>query len=470
MKSISRYGVLFLFSLLCNSGYAQRVGINTTNPEHSLDIAGSGDQYMRLHQTAFLNPVVELEFLRGLDGNPGRDWKLSKLGNDLVFAYSDDNFNSGHAQVMRILTNGNIGIPTSTPESRLHITGGENATNTEDGYLVLGQESVTNLVLDNNAILSRSNGAPASLYLQQEGGNTYFGFTGATNTIINNGKASIGGYSTQAALNVDHNLWQLQLNNFQDNQNNWFIGASNGSWLAGDDQLLFSPTTTSQDAVFRLMDIADNDGTNAPVMLYTSASQVLLLDGSEIDTKSEPLYFNFNTGNDVYLNPNEGKVSIGGGSPTGKLQVEADAGYTMTLESGTARWQIEANANHNVYFFNHGLLRAHIDWNAGGTWVATSDERLKEDISPLFDAMEKVRKIRVRRYNYIQDVHKTQDIGVIAQEVREVIPEAVFEEEGRLGVNYDQLTVVALRGIQEQQQRLEQIDKKLDALLRKTGK
>jgi hypothetical protein len=48
-----------------------------------------------------------------------------------------------------------------------------------------------------------------------------------------------------------------------------------------------------------------------------------------------------------------------------------------------------------------------------------------------------------------------QDIGFIAQEVRNVIPEIIYGEEGDMTMSYGQLTSVLVKAVQEQQQQIE---------------
>ena len=64
-----------------------------------------------------------------------------------------------------------VGIGTTTPKARLHIEGGDDASPSRHGYLVNGPISGTNLVIDNNEIMARNNGATSALYLNAEGGN-----------------------------------------------------------------------------------------------------------------------------------------------------------------------------------------------------------------------------------------------------------------------------------------------------------
>lgn len=87
-----------------------------------------------------------------------------------------------------------VGIGTTSPATKLHVTGGADASLTSHGYLVLGPTSGANMVLDDNEIMARNNGANANMYIQWEGGDTYFG-GGAIRT---NGRATIGSTSQSA--------------------------------------------------------------------------------------------------------------------------------------------------------------------------------------------------------------------------------------------------------------------------------
>jgi|GEM_PF-622008 len=70
----------------------------------------------------------------------------------------------------------NVGIGTTTPGSKLQVTGGTEATYAPgSGYLLLGNANGRNLVFDNNEILARENGQPFDLRLQRHGGNVAIG-------------------------------------------------------------------------------------------------------------------------------------------------------------------------------------------------------------------------------------------------------------------------------------------------------
>jgi len=85
----------------------------------------------------------------------------------------------------------------------------------------------------------------------------------------------------------------------------------------------------------------------------------------------------------------------------------------------------------------------------------SSDKRLKSNIVTLDGALEKVLKLRGTSFDWKEgkeDIHpyKGNDIGFIAQELKEVIPEVVGEMHGGFyGVKYDKLTPLLVEAIKE---------------------
>jgi hypothetical protein len=75
-------------------------------------------------------------------------------------------------------------------------------------------------------------------------------------------------------------------------------------------------------------------------------------------------------------------------------------------------------------------------------------------------------KMRSVEYNWKESSDKDRKIGFLAQELRNVIPEAVVgnEEKEHLAVNYIELIPVLVNAIKEQQQQIEQLKKKVKAL------
>ena len=86
---------------------------------------------------------------------------------------------------------------------------------------------------------------------------------------------------------------------------------------------------------------------------------------------------------------------------------------------------------------------------------ALSDENLKKDISTVDGAVDKVKQLRGVAYTWEESEEKS--IGVIAQELREVLPELVSESENGLSVNYNGIIGVLIEAIKEQQRQIDEL-------------
>lgn len=82
-------------------------------------------------------------------------------------------------------------------------------------------------------------------------------------------------------------------------------------------------------------------------------------------------------------------------------------------------------------------------------FAAVSDRRLKTDIQPISEALDKLRKLTGYRYK-LAEVGGQDSAGVMAQEVREVLPEAVVgSDDSKLAVNYNALMPLLIESIKE---------------------
>jgi hypothetical protein len=97
------------------------------------------------------------------------------------------------------------------------------------------------------------------------------------------------------------------------------------------------------------------------------------------------------------------------------------------------------------------------DKPGGGSWGTFSDRRLKTLGGAFGSGLSKILKINPVRYRYKADnamgIRDTDEhIGVVAQEIQKVIPEAVTENsKGYLLVNNDPIIWTMLNAIKEQQ-------------------
>tara|TARA_R110000823_G_scaffold13298_1_gene44088 strand:- start:416 stop:1018 length:603 start_codon:yes stop_codon:yes gene_type:complete len=117
-----------------------------------------------------------------------------------------------------------------------------------------------------------------------------------------------------------------------------------------------------------------------------------------------------------------------------------------------------------------GVFRGNVI--AYGSMSSISDKRIKENIEPIDSVLDRVNKLGVYSYNKITDPAKKTEIGVIAQEMQEQFPDLVGEVavdkpdqvnglETILTVDYEHLTAVLLKAVQELTTKVETLEAQL---------
>jgi hypothetical protein len=97
-----------------------------------------------------------------------------------------------------------------------------------------------------------------------------------------------------------------------------------------------------------------------------------------------------------------------------------------------------------------------------GVWTDASDNSKKYDIENINYGLNEVMKLRPVTYKLKGS--DNQDIGFIAQDVKKIIPEIVYGEEGEMTLSYGQITSVLTKAIQQQQQQIESYKSENDNL------
>ena len=131
----------------------------------------------------------------------------------------------------------------------------------------------------------------------------------------------------------------------------------------------------------------------------------------------------FKLGNNAYYNT--GNIGIGTSTPTHSLDVVG-----------------EIHATGNIVSFT------------------SSDRKLKNNLRPIEEPLEKLKKINGYTFEWVKnkDAHSFEgkDIGVIAQEIEEVLPEVtITREDGYKAVRYEKMVPFLISCIKAQQKQIE---------------
>ena len=103
---------------------------------------------------------------------------------------------------------------------------------------------------------------------------------------------------------------------------------------------------------------------------------------------------------------------------------------------------------------------------ATGNITAYSDRRVKENIVKIDNALEKVNKLEGVYYNRIDDESKTKEIGFIAQDVNEVVPELVTyaKDVDQYGVKYQNTTALLVEAVKELTQQVKDLKQEIEEI------
>jgi hypothetical protein len=161
------------------------------------------------------------------------------------------------------------------------------------------------------------------------------------------------------------------------------------------------------------------------VQIGSGATQGLYGDGGNIAIRNyngspNGIYFQTYNGarTDMYIRNSDGWIGIGTTNPTAKLTVNG-----------------AINATGDIIAFT------------------TSDARLKNDVQPIASALEKVQQVSGVEYDWnteLQSTYTGHDIGVLAQEIEKILPEAVTtREDGYKAVKYEKIIPLLIQAIKE---------------------
>ena len=294
-----------------------------------------------------------------------------------------------------------------------------------------------------------------------------------------------------------------------------YSGATNANYITNNNQLTNGAsylTTSGKAADSNLLDGLDLGGTRA-----NAANKVVRTDSNGYTNFG---WINTTSGNttstisDFYVNTNDGyirkatpahvrsqlNVANGATNVTNNNQLTNGAGYITSytdtnttytagrgLDLSGTEFRLETDlrdsisylgydSNDYIYWSNNsfqqfvvaGTERLRVDTAgidvsgrivADGDITAYSDERLKKDIKTIEGALDKTKALRGVEFTRIADDSKS--IGVVAQELEEVLPELVLtDDEGMKSVNYAQITGLLIEAVKELSAKVDKLENK----------
>jgi hypothetical protein len=460
---------------------AGNVGIgqsNPTSPNGATDFIHIGNA-INQDTSIVLQDAVEI-------------WEIYQ-NDDLSFLFDTTN-----VMTLQRLT-GNVGIGTLNPDTTLHLQT-PSGTKTE---LNLAQTAVTNYRLSIPAstdALTFVYGASTERMRIDSSGNLLVGGTntapGSGNTVT--GVAIRGGSDNRSFFSVSANYVAAFNRNTNDgpivefNKDGTAVGsigtqggdlnigtAACGIAFVDGVPAIYPWTTTGNTTRDAAIDLGDSGGRFKDLYLSGGAltSTVKFLANTTVSGSDATIFrpadntMAFSTnGLERMRIDSSGDLILGStASLSGATITTVSSGNThnaMRNSAATAGkfWRQEVDNANIFYIINNASTGVYMN-DGGTTWVAISDETVKENIVEIEGALDKVMGYRCVEYNLIADENKAKKIGFIAQDWEvDYSPVVVTGADGKLGMQYTETIPVLLKAIQEQQATIEALTARIAAL------
>lgn len=381
-----------------------RIGINQPNPSFNLDVSGSGNFTNGLSLTGSLSTTGSVT-LRG----------LTTQSNSFLVTIND--------------VTGQLAYTSSAAAIAATTPGGSNTQIQYNNNGAFG--GVSNLTWDGTTL--RATGSFTGSFTGAFTGNLIGTSSRATsssfadNYNINYGNSSSGGFSllygqggTQAFGNT-----------------NIYVDPSVGK--------LYSPSFITSKTW---------NGNNGEGSIYLNGATGNRIDFN-IQGVAPPSTTTRSTGTKILLYPTIGPSAVDYAIGIENLSlwnsIPIASGYSFKWYAGTTNIATLTGAG---TFSTTGDVIA----------FASSDKRLKDNIIPISNPIEKIQKIGGYEFDWNdkQDVYEGHDIGVIAQEIEEVLPELVqTRDNGYKAVKYDKIVALLIEAIKDQQKQINELKSKI---------
>lgn len=493
------------------------IGIGTSSPEAKMDVVGNtrltasnvlastaklmvtGTEGTLSDSTVWVSSgstwATQTTFAN--TSSNGRQYQLLSTGGSNTNAVGAFMVYDATASVPRITvtSNGNVGVGTSTPSNTMDINGSLRvmSTNTPGGGFY-GSVQVTNpggyggLLIDHQSTYGNVPFRTASsdpLVVQAGSNNTWLkiskgtGYVGVANS---NPAYTLDVTGTVNASNFLVNGSSLTtLYAPSNSQVTGTYGSNTASWTSNNHLPLAGGTLTGSLTSTSLISTSNIrfGAIGGDYYMRTSGQGHIWANDMGSNTFSHLVYSvgsNGSAGDHVFYTGGDsaigagvermrisstGKVGFGTSSPSTTMHIlsnVAGGSTELTVQNSAVAtghfWRLGHESGDGFHVFNQSNVGMYIT-NGATTWTATSDERVKKSIEIIPGCLDKIGHIRPVKYHYDHDHDQAQKrVGVIAQDVEKVLPEAVVHRESHgfddlKGVNYTELIPLLIGAIQE---------------------
>lgn len=428
----------------------------------------------------------------GLQINTARIAAVREAGIDTSLAFSTRATSGGHTEKMRITSDGNVGIGTTSPAYRFAVVGSGGSwgnterivvqhtstgqasldlVNTEGYFRIINDDGALKvydqtdaayrLTIDTNGNVGIGTSSPSAPL--DVAGNIFISAdtTESVRLTIGNGRSGDGYSYVDLVGDATYTEYGLRMirNNTGANANSDIYHRGTGALRisaqdAGSVQLRTQNTNRFQvDSTGRIQMVTSNlltdgEGSNFNVSIngYVGVSSSLV---AGVGSGAVALSINDGKGNaNLTFNHHSGTPDVTGNSFRIETNVDATTGGTMVFEglsTTTAGVDVNLNMMATMYADTGNMT-------INGSLTQNSDLRIKKDLQIIPNALDKLKTLNGYIYTRTDRPMEFQQTGCVAQEVQAVLPEAVVvgeDEQQTLSIAYGSMVGLLVEAIKE---------------------
>jgi trimeric autotransporter adhesin len=447
----STTGGAYNFDAIFNGG--GNVGIGIAYPTAILHTVASGaktaDYYGNILTNTATSSTASIT-KAGLEVQSTGSWTGSSANNIALYVSSTTGGTNNYDAIFN--GGGNVGIGTLSPTSILHtVASGAKTANYSGNLLTNAATSSTasitkaGLEIQSTGSWTGSSASNIGIYVS-----SVTGGTSNYDAIFNGGgNVGIGTTSPSTPLEVvGTNQYMAEFQN-SNTVGTWFV--MNNTTTGGIPWNIISTGSANSEGAGNLL-IRDNSAVR--MILQSSTGYV----GIGTSSPTTLLYVTGSTGSGGYI-ATVANTTNASNAPSNGINILAGANsYT----SGSTNFVSCKTPNGTQIGSINQSSTTSVSFNT------TSDERLKENIIPTKYGINDLMKIQIKDYNYIGDKTGAQQTGYLAQQLYTVFPNAVHvggadAKTDPWMVDYGRITPLLVKSIQDQQQIIDEQNKKLDS-------
>jgi len=447
-----------------------KVGINTTSPDNELHInIENGGEGILIKSTGDHSALMQFNANRSNSnrvlGQLLGTWNGTDVC-DIQLKTADDTTNKDNGQItfststannlsekMRLNDQGKLGVGTTTPQSGVHIAEGGSGA-------------------DGGSVLTLSFTGFGSIVNNDDLGSVHFGgVTSGGVGIHDAAKIMVEGDATWASSDYPTRMVffttadgassateRMRITNSGD----LFLGTTDSTTVGSPDKsIVIGSTTNNEEVALTLNNMEGSNNRRGKFFLDDDTGNI----GIDCTASSGVPNIVFNTAGTTRLKitSGDGDVIIGGTSvgDVGALTIqpnEDDGAPVLTINRSST-----SATSDPIRFKNGGSTVSQIAYNSTEVTYGTGSDARKKNILGEAKGLEIVNKLNPVNFEW-KDGGRIQD-GLIAQEVKELIPNAVIvNDDGYYSMDYSKLVTPLIKAIQEQQAQIDALQSEINLL------